>query len=104
MNDEEEAIKELMAMSESEIEMVPFDVVKLICQVKGCKCYKRIRDYGLSPLYYVKQHKGKWWNIDNTFLLCSKHWKFYEKLVKLYGVAHVQQKIIDFNKLPIQKI
>jgi len=105
MNEEEEAIQELMKMSDKELDMVPFDVVKLICQVKGCKCHTKIRDYGLNPIYYVRRSvKNQWWNIYYTFFLCPKHWKFYNKLVKLYGQDHVQQKIIDFNKLPIQKL
>lgn len=103
MDSEEDAIQELMSMSQKELDLVAYDTVELICQVKGCKCYKRIRDYGLSPIYYVKQHKGRWWNINKTFFLCSKHWKFYNRLSKLYGQEHIQRKIIDFNKLPIQK-
>jgi hypothetical protein len=102
--EEAEAIKELMSMSQKELDLVPYDTVKLICQAKGCKRHTKIRDYGLSPIYYVRRYKERWWDVKKIFFLCPKHYPFYNRLVNIYGFNHVQQKIIDFEKLPIQKL
>lgn len=104
MNEEEKAIIELKSMTDQELLLVPFDVVKLICQVKGCKCHTKIRCYGLHPVYYVKRTDIKWWDIRKHFFLCSKHWKFYRRMQKMYDVDRLQEKIIDRSKFPIEKL
>jgi hypothetical protein len=101
---EEEAIKELLNMSESQLLLVPFDTVKLICQAKGCVRHTKIRDYGLHPVYYVKRFDVKWHDITKSFFTCAKHWKIYSRLIKNYDITKVQDKILDYDKHPIQKI
>jgi hypothetical protein len=104
MSEEEEAIKELMSMSQDELDLVPYDTVKLICQAKGCKRHTKIRDYGLSPVYYVRRYSLKWWNIEKIFFLCPTHYKFYYRLLKSFDAKHVIDKIIDLDKYPIEKL
>lgn len=101
---EQEAIQELKQMSEKELLLVPFDAVKLLCQVKGCKCHTKIRDYGLNPVYYVKRSDIKWWDIRKHFFLCAKHWKFYRRMIKIYDENRLQDKIIDRDKYPIKNL
>ena len=49
MSEEEEAIKELMSMSQDELDLVPYDTVKLICQAKAVSVILRcvITEYRL---------------------------------------------------------
>lgn len=106
MSEEEEAIDTLLKMSLPELDLVPFDTVKLICQAKGCKRHTKVRNYGLSPVYYVPRFKPKerWHNIDTNFFLCHKHCKLYYRLLKNYDYQHIFDKIINFEKLPIEKL
>lgn len=104
MNPEEEAIKEMIAMNDQEILMVPFDTVKWICQAKGCNRHTKLRDYGISPIYYHPKMKGRWQDLTKTFFLCSKHWKFHERLKKSFNLYHIGRKIIDYTKQNIIKL
>lgn len=84
--DELLAIEELKLMSPEELERVMCDTVRWQCKVKFCKCYTRLKDYGIYPVYYtkrgIKSTDGKevihWVNTRERFLLCSKHWKRYK--------------------------
>lgn len=95
MNDQQ-AIYELMNMTESEIDMVPFDLKKLTCSFKKCNRGTGVRNFGIHPIYYHK--RMKWIDVSKTFFCCSKHWRFYKKLIKNYSESHVQEKILDKNK------
>ena len=105
MSEEEEAIKELLAMTDKKLDLVPYDTVKLICQAKGCKRFTRVRDYGLKDVYYSKRFIGKekWHDIKHRFFLCAKHWKFYDRLIKRFDTWRVQEKILDKEKLKIER-
>jgi len=106
MDEEEKAIEELMKMELSELDMVPYEIVKLICQAKGCSRHTKVRDYGISPVYYVKGFKLKerWHSTIQSFFLCSKHWKLHQRLIKRFETWRVQQKILDYNKQNIEKL
>lgn len=101
---EEEAIKELKAMSEPELALVPFDTVKFVCTVKGCKRHTKARDYGIGPVYYHSKMTGKWHNVQTGFFTCAIHWKFYQKLLKNYSETHVFNKLIDMKKERVLKL
>jgi hypothetical protein len=105
MSEEEEAIKELMSMSQTELDLVPYDTVKLICQAKGCKRHTKARDYGLSPVYYVKgfKQKDRWHNVIKSYFLCAKHWKLIHRLLRRFEAWRVEDKILDLNKQNIEK-
>ncbi len=108
MDSEEEAIKELMEMSREQLDLVPFDTLKWICGFKKCNCHTKIRDYGLGDLFYHPKMATlpNFFNPFNVFFVCGKHWKFYNKLVKIYGQRKTINKVIDLEKerlIPIIK-
>jgi hypothetical protein len=79
---------DIKGLSAGELEKVPFDIVRWQCKIKFCKCYTRMRDYGMHPVYYHKRgvtNPGNiidhWINIDTMFLMCSKHYKRYKNKV-----------------------
>jgi hypothetical protein len=95
---EEEAIQEMMAMSDEELLLVPHTVVKWICQAKGCNRHTKAKDYGIAPTYFHAKMKGRWQDLSNTFFLCGKHWKLYQRLIKRFDISAVQHKIFDYKK------
>jgi len=106
MTEEEEAIDILLKMSKSELDLVPYDTVKLICQAKGCKRHTKIRDYGIAPVYYVHRFKigQQWHNVLKSYFLCAKHWSIKTRLIKRFEVWRVQQRMLDFDKQNIEKL
>lgn len=106
---EQEAIDELMNMSQDELDLVQFDVVHLICQVKGCKHYTRARDYGIAPVYYHAKMRDannkphKWHDVSTRFWCCSAHWKFIKRLEKKFDKWHIAKKLFDYQKTVIIK-
>ena len=116
MNEEESAIAELMAMSDSELDMVSYEIKKWCCSGKKCNGYTRVRDYGIAPTYYHKKmycnnedsllHKAKipfskWHDVTTTFLMCSKCFKKWKHLVPLYGEVAVNEKLFNPDKIRI---
>lgn len=76
---------DIKSLTPDELEQVPFDGVRWQCKIKFCKCYTRMRDYGMHPVYYHKRGVKNpvngidhWINITEIFLMCSKHWKRYK--------------------------
>jgi len=106
MSEEEDAIKELMSMSQDELDLVPYDTVKLICQAKGCKRHTKVRDYGLPSVYYVKgfNKNDRWHNVIKSYFLCAKHWKLVQRLISQFDAWRVENKILDFEKQTIEKL
>lgn len=103
-SEEKEAIKEMMAMSDEEIIMVPFETVKWICQAKGCNRHTKVRDYGISPTYFHPKMKGRWRNVLECYFLCAKHWKLHERLLKGFSWERIRDKILDLEKQNIIKL
>jgi len=102
--EEWEAQMELLKMSREELDKVDYDLKKWQCQAKGCTCGTKIRDYGISPYFYHPTKKGAWARLDNTFWLCGKHNKFYKHLTKIYASHLVQDRLLDNDKTPIEKL
>lgn len=75
-------VTQFRMLAKSELEKVPFNIVRWQCKVKLCKRFTRMRDYSL------KDHTGEWYyhtrlgwiNIRSTFFMCGKHYKRYGKL------------------------
>ena len=103
---DQEAIQELMAMSEDQLLLVDFEVVKWCCQGKGCCNGTKVRDYGIAPLYYKKHRsfKENFFDINRYYWMCGKHYKLFKRLSKIFPVDKIEQKIFDFNKPKIIKI
>ena len=77
---------QFMQLNAESLEQVSFTVVRWQCKIKLCKCFTRLRDYGLDPLYYSKRGiispDGKvihWVNTREIFLICRKHKKYWGK-------------------------
>lgn len=95
MTEEEEAINELMAMPRAELDMVPHDLKKCLCNFKNCIHGMKVRDYGIHPVYYLHRKEGRWINVENQFYLCGPHYKFYKKLTRLYDEHHIERRILE---------
>lgn len=98
--EEAAAIEELKAMSDEELLLVDHDIVKWVCQGKGCCNGTKIRDYGIAPVYYKKHRsfKDSFFDINRYYWMCSKHFKMFKRLSKNYPVEKVEYKIFDFTK------
>lgn len=86
ITDEEKATAELMAMSAAELDNVPFEVARWQCKIKFCKCFTRVRDYGLAPIYYSKRgvvdsetkEVKHWFDSRRWYRICHKHRKYWK--------------------------
>ncbi len=96
--EEENAIKEMMAMSNEELLLVPHTIVKWICQAKGCIRHTKAKDYGIAPVYFHPRLKGRWHDTTKYYYLCAKHYKLENRLAKRFGIRPTQNKILDYNK------
>lgn len=103
--------KQFMKLDKASLDQVPYERMKWQCQCKGCTNGTHVRDYGISPFFFLDRNskwienninKG-WSNLNRTMWLCNKHKKFFEKLVKLYGADHTYKRLIDF-KAPLHKL
>lgn len=77
--------EEFMKFSREELDKIPFDLVRWQCKIKLCKCFSRVRDYGIDPWYYMPRGlrgaDGKtfyWVNTRKIFLMCHKHKKYWK--------------------------
>jgi hypothetical protein len=83
--EEANAIDELKSMSDKELDLVPFDVLRLQCKIEGCTHFTRVRDYGCHPIYYRPKgwvaedlDKHNWINVIERFFICGQHWKRFK--------------------------
>lgn len=116
---EKDAIAELMAMTDAELDMVPYDIVKWICSGKKCTRHTKVRDYGLAPVYFhakmevnnentllhgEKIPKMRWHDTSYGFFMCAKHCKMWKRLVPKYGEIAVNEKIFNPEKTRIEPL
>ena len=81
---------------------LPYTVHKLYCGLKNCNCGTNVRNYGIEPYYLLHRNSKSflnnpfkyWWNLQQRFMICGKHWEFYNRLVKRFGEGVVQTKLI----------
>jgi len=102
--EEEAAIVEMMAMTDAELELVPFTIVKWQCQGKGCTNGTKVRDYGIAPIYFHPRKSIRWFHIDDYIWNCSKHNKFVKRLQKSFSYEAICEKIFDPDKIKIQPL
>ena len=96
--EEQQAIQELMTMTEDELLLVEFEVVKWVCQGKNCCNGTKVRDYGIAPIYY------NFFDVNKYFWMCGKHAKIFKRLKKNFPIEKIDEKIFDFNKTKIIQI
>jgi hypothetical protein len=75
-NEEQQAIDELMAMSEKELEQVEHNKVKWVCCCKGCSRITHIKDYGIYPLF---RWRKKWIDLSKIIFYCGKHYPIFRR-------------------------
>lgn len=102
--EEQEAIDELKAMSREELDNVEYDLKKWGCQCKRCTNGTKVRDYGISPEYYLQRGGGQWINLTRNYWLCGKHNKLFKRLLKSFSKEVVFDKIIDNTMMPLDKL
>jgi hypothetical protein len=79
-----------MGILESDLPNLPHKLLKWRCICDGCRGVTKLRDYGISPIYYwpvkVRRYKNKagedmwrggWTNLDHGYI-CGKHWHQYK--------------------------
>ena len=71
-----------MDIRDTDLQYLPYKLVKWQCIFPGCKCGTKVRDYGIPGYYYwpvkVRYYKDGWrggWIFNDHAYLCSKHWK-----------------------------
>jgi len=97
------ARQQLLNMTREELNNVDYDLKRWPCQCKKCTRGTRVRDYGISPWYYWPCKK-KWVRLDETWLYCGKHWKFYKRLLKSFDIRTIDNKMLDFTWQPIDRL
>lgn len=102
--EEESAIQELKSMSRAELDLVPYETVKWVCQAKGCCNGTKVRDYGIAPEYWSQRLKEPFFDVSLYFWMCSKHLKMWKHLIKMYSENHVYNKLMDYDKQRIIKL
>jgi hypothetical protein len=106
----DEDIAELKAMTRQELDLVMYDLKKWCCQVKGCVRGTHVRDYGISPHFLEHKKKGRWMKISTgigsggDYLLCFKHTKFWDRLIKNFDEETVFNKLFDNSISSINKM
>lgn len=94
--------EQFMQLDKESLDQIPYKRMRFVCQVKGCTNGTHVRDYGLEPWYFLDRNSKYaklapaelWYNLNVRFWLCGKHYKFYDKLVKIYGVEATQAKLL----------
>lgn len=92
------ALLELYAMSDAELLLVPFDLVKWQCSGKKCCRGTKARDYGIAPKYFHTRKSIRFFDINDWFWMCEKHFKLYKRLLKSFPKDAVCAKLFDFDK------
>lgn len=98
------AIADLKRMSEDELNLVPYTIVKWVCSGKNCNGHTKVRDYGIGPEYWHPRKSIHWFSTLNKFWMCPKHWKFYRRLSKNFDHETICKKLFNFNKPKVKPL
>lgn len=109
---DEMSIDQLAVMSREELDNIPYELKKWKCHCKDCTNGTKVRDYGISPWYFIQRnsrHSQKhpleyWKNITNIMWLCGKHRQLYLRLIKRFNKDHVHEKMIGPYYPPLEDI
>ena len=92
--------KEQVFDKAKELDAIPYDRKKWICEGKNCKNGTHIRDYGVFPWFMLDRNSKnsiknprEYWRGRNNFYLCSKHGKMWERLTKRFDPFKVYERI-----------
>jgi hypothetical protein len=106
------SIDQLAAMSREELDNIPYELKKWKCHCKNCSNGTKVRDYGISPWYFIHRNSKQslkkpieyWKNLTNIMWLCGRHRKLYDRLVKKFERNHVHEKMIGPYSSPLKDI
>lgn len=104
--------EQFMSLDRESLDKIDYQLFKWHCQCKGCNRGTLVRDYGISPFFMfhrnsISSHKRpeKYWrNLNLVYLLCGKHFKFFERLGKRFETDHIELKMLDYDNTPLQKL
>ena len=84
IDEEAEAIKELKALPNDKLMLVPHTRYKLQCAAEGCKKYWNVYDFGISPFFLIRK---RWYDLSGCNYYCGQHFKQYTKIVDKQGTT-----------------
>lgn len=98
--EELDAIAELMSMPVDQLEQVPHEKKKWLCQFKGCSNGTIVWDFGLSPVVFHPRKNIGWTLIGITedrlhYWMCGKHYKWFKRLMKNFDEPHIRRRCMD---------
>lgn len=104
--------EQFMQLDKESLDQIPYTVMHLNCHGKGCKNGTHVRDYGVSPYYFLHRNSrgaannpGKYWlNLSRKMWLCAKHWKILDRLGPIYGYPKVEERVLDLGTAPLGKL
>lgn len=101
--------EDFMLLDRESLDQVPYTRRKWLCQCKGCINGTAVRDYGISPFFFLDRNSkqsryapyGYWNDLRKYIWLCGKHRKFIKRLEKSYDYSHIYWRVMD-NCLPYE--
>jgi len=96
-----------LGILESDLPNLPFKPVHWFCMVDGCNCKTKVRDYGVSPIYWwpvkVRRNKdGSWrggWSNCLHGYICSRHFREYKADHMTFMREHCRDHKKMFEKI-----
>jgi hypothetical protein len=111
MDLEEVTFDDLRVMSKDELDKIPYQRKKWLCQCKGCTNGTHVRDYGVSPFFWLDrnsnwaQHSPEelWTDLTKFCWMCSKHRKLISRLRPRFSDEHIRVRLYDLTS-PIDRL
>lgn len=106
-------VNQFLALDRDALDQIPYELKKWQCQIKGCTNGTTVRDYGLEERWYHLHRNSKyakshpvelWLNLESQFWMCSKHYKFFHKMVDRFGRDHAYRRLVDTSRWPYEKL
>ncbi|RKT01089.1 hypothetical protein [Chryseobacterium defluvii] len=94
----------ILSLTKEQLDSLPYDVLKWECCCKNCNRGTTVRDYGLSPLFFLNRnskraHKNTpkyWMDTSSIIWLCGKHYA----IMRRCGFDYILKKYFDHHKAP----
>jgi hypothetical protein len=106
------SIGEMVVMNRAELDNILYELKKWKCHCKNCPNGTKVRDYGISPWYFLERNSKNsrrhpfyyWKDLTNIMWLCGKHRMIYERLIKKFAKGHVYERMIGPYYSPLKDI
>lgn len=104
--------EQFMQLDKESLDSIPYEQKKWQCQCKGCTNGTHVRDYSLSPFFfldrnskYCREHPEEYWNnLNFRYWLCGKHRKMFDRLEKMYGNEKTYLKLCDISRMRLDML